>query len=68
MELPAFDAASFVASEKALIQNDAPEPVRAEPRPETPECGQAVRDPNIDENAAQIEQDGGRNGAPVRKP
>jgi len=68
MELPAFDAAAFVPSEKAVLQNDAPDPVRIESRPETPEGGQAVLDPHIDENAAQIEQDGGRNGAPVRKP
>lgn len=68
MERPASDAAAFVPAEKAVIQKDAPDLFPAEFRPETPEGGEAVLDAHINENAAQIEQDGGRKGVSVRKP
>lgn len=68
VELPASDAAAFVPAEKAVIQEDATNPVRVRSRPEAPEGGQAVLHAHIDENAAQVEQNGRRKGIPVRTP
>ncbi len=68
MEFPASDAAAFVPAEKAVIQKDTPDPARSGSGPETPEGGQTVLDAYVDENAAQVEQDGRRKAAPVRKP
>jgi hypothetical protein len=61
------DEAAFVPTEKAVVQYHASDPGRVQLRPDAPEGGQAVFDAHIDENAAQIEQDGARNAAFVRK-